>query len=353
MQASYWKIHHKGLLGEKLNFFTMVKAVSKHIVLAIAILLALTACDAGETTHRIKRHLKQLASKLQGTFSGDKQTFDVDIAMIDSVTVHQDVPYGEHANQTMDIYAPDDAKDQPILMHLHGGGWSGGSKSERVTYINKVNRWVAHGFIVISVETRLMPDAKVYGQVHDLAKAVVMVQQQAKQWGGNGSKLILSGHSSAGTMVSVLAAKPQIVIALGGQRWLGSIAIDSSSLDIPRTMQLWSPEMFRYAYGDDTTLWKAASPINLLSNQSLPLLLACSKQRLDSSCEQAELFIEQANQYGLETTMIKRDFDHGAMDFELGLNADYTQQVERFMASLDETVAHYLKQAVVEAAVSE
>lgn len=329
----------------------MLKAVYKRIGLAIAILLALTACDAGDTTHKIKQHLKQVVSKLQGTFSDSKQT--VDIAMIDGVTEYRDVSYGQHPNHKMDIYAPDAAKNQPIIMHLHGGGWSGGNKSDRVSYINKVNRWVARGFIVISVDTRLMPDADVYAQVSDLATAIVKVQQQAKQWGGNGEKLILSGHSTGGTIVSVLAANPQLVVALGGQSWLGSIAIDSSSLDIPRTMKLWSPEMFRYAYGEDATQWVAASPVNLLSDQSLPLLITCSSQRADSSCEQAELFIEQANQYELKTSMIKKDFDHGAMDFELGVDADYTQQVERFMASLDKTVAYYLNLPVVEEAVSE
>lgn len=310
----------------------------KRLLLAMLMVSALTACDVTESAQKVKHRIKSMLNQVFGA-----PVAEVNIPMIDGVTVRQNVAYGQHPSQQLDIYAPKAAKHQPIIMHLHGGGWSSGSKSERASYINKVNHWVAKGFIVVAVETRLMPDANVYDQVCDLAEAIVMVQKQAVEWGGDSAKLILSGHSSAGTMVSVLAANPTIVTSLGGQRWLGSIAIDSSSLDVPRTMRLWSPEMFRYAYGDDAAQWKSASPINLLNQQSLPMLFACSTQRPDSSCEQAALFVEQANQYGIKTKIIAKDLDHGAIDFELGLDQHYTQQIEQFMASLDESIAKRLR----------
>jgi len=268
------------------------------------------------------------------------------IAMEAGVKVTKDFLYGTHKKQRLDIYAPLNANSAPIIMMLHGGGWASGDKGERLSYINKVNRWVPKGFIVISVGTRLLPEANVYDQVDDLAQAVVNVQNNAAKWGGDGRKLILMGHSSAGTMVSALAANPTTVTHLGGDKWLASIALDSTSLDISRSMRLWAPGMIARAYGEEPNRWLDASPISLLSHASIPMLLVCSTQRGDGPCEQAELFAKEAEKFEITTKIIPQNYDHGGVDFNLGLDVDYTQSVERFMASLDAEVSRLLARTI-------
>ena len=41
----------------------------------------------------------------------------------------QNVPYGDDARQVLDVYAPETAKDAPVLVFIHGGCWVGGDKS--------------------------------------------------------------------------------------------------------------------------------------------------------------------------------------------------------------------------------
>src|SRR6266446_2638332 len=49
------------------------------------------------------------------------------------VEVHKDIPYidGKDVDerQKLDLYVPKGAKDYPTLFFIHGGGWTGGSRS--------------------------------------------------------------------------------------------------------------------------------------------------------------------------------------------------------------------------------
>ncbi len=42
--------------------------------------------------------------------------------------VKRNIPYAEPANelQKLDVYAPENAKDLPVVFWIHGGGWQGG-----------------------------------------------------------------------------------------------------------------------------------------------------------------------------------------------------------------------------------
>ena len=39
------------------------------------------------------------------------------------------ISYGKEAIQKLDIYAPKSCKNAPVLIDIHGGGWSQGSKN--------------------------------------------------------------------------------------------------------------------------------------------------------------------------------------------------------------------------------
>ena len=79
--------------------------------------------------------------------------------------VMRDVAYGNDARQRFDVYLPAQAKEAPVIFMVHGGGWKRGDKAMRSVVDNKVARWVPAGFIVISVNYRLLPDAEIRQQV--------------------------------------------------------------------------------------------------------------------------------------------------------------------------------------------
>lgn len=302
--------------------------------LIASLVFTCTACEKiSNKAHKLKDKLTDTQAPAENPYLPK---------MVDGVTVIRDIAYGTHPRQKMDVYLPKDSKNAPIIVMLHGGGWASGDKSDPLIYINKVNRWGSKGFIVVSVGTRLMPDADVYGQVQDLTQAVVSTQKRAAEWGGNAEKLILMGHSTGGTMAAVLAAKPSLVTDLGGKRWLGTFVLDASSLDIERTMRLWSPEMFKYTYGSDTNKWNDASPYALIDGDATPFFIACATFRPDSSCEQAELFKEKADTFKVRVEISPQRLNHGEVNDKLGTRSSYTRSAEVFMASLDPEIAKRL-----------
>lgn len=304
-------------------------------LLAASMVLTCTACE------KISNKAHHLKDKLSNT-QAPAESPDLP-KMADGITAIRDIAYGTHPRQKMDVYLPKDALNAPTIVMMHGGGWTTGDKSSPLIYINKVNRWGPKGFIVVSVGTRLMPDADVYGQIQDLAQAVVTAQKRAPEWGGNPEKMMLMGHSTGGTMAAVLSAKPSLVTNLGGRRWLGTFVLDASSLDIERTMRLWHPEMFKYAYGADSSQWPSASPYALIDSQSIPYFIACATFRPDSSCEQAELFKEEkAKPLNVRVEISPQKLNHGEVNDKLGLRSNYTYSAELFMASLDPEVAKRL-----------
>ena len=50
----------------------------------------------------------------------------------DTVAKRHDIPYADQADplRTLDVYSPPDAKNLPVVVWIHGGGWQAGSRSQ-------------------------------------------------------------------------------------------------------------------------------------------------------------------------------------------------------------------------------
>jgi acetyl esterase/lipase len=108
-----------------------------------------------------------------------------------------DVPYGDDYWQRVDIYLPaqDGLHDLPVLLFLHGGGWSNGYKE-----------WM--GFmapcftdlpaIFVSVSYRMLPDVRHPIPLDDTVAALAWVHDNIGRHGGSPSRLFIGGHSAGG-----------------------------------------------------------------------------------------------------------------------------------------------------------
>lgn len=166
--------------------------------------------------------------------------------------------YGDLPRQDLDVYLPPHARDAPILVMVHGGGWKEGDKAEPHVVVNKIKHWLPQGFILVSVNYRLVPDAMAYEQAEDVAKALKWVQQNARSWGGRADKIILMGHSAGAHLVALLSSKPDMV----GKPWAATIALDTSALHIPSKMRKAHLPFYDAAFGKTSSYWTKASPMN-------------------------------------------------------------------------------------------
>jgi acetyl esterase/lipase len=95
-----------------------------------------------------------------------------------------DVPYGPHPRQVLDFYKADSATPTPLVFHIHGGGWTGGSK-----YPFTAGPFLKAGISVVSIEYRFVTDARAAGvkppvdwPLHDAARALQFVRSKAGEW---------------------------------------------------------------------------------------------------------------------------------------------------------------------------
>lgn len=255
--------------------------------------------------------------------------------------VVRDVAYGSDPKQRFDVYAPMQANHAPVIFMVHGGAWAFGDKAVKHVIENKVARWIPRGFILVSVNYRLLPGTAPLQQAQDVAQALAQAQRQAAGWGGDGSKFILMGHSAGAHLVDLLAAEPSIALQRGAAPWLGTVSLDSGSLDLVQTMQSRHLRLYDRAFGSDPGVWLAASPMWQLQAHGVPLLAVCSSRRADS-CPQAHRFVDRAIRLGMRAQVLEQDMTHEQINQQLGTPSDYTAQVETFMRSLDSGVAHLL-----------
>lgn len=265
-------------------------------------------------------------------------------AMADSASADTlvDLAYGNDPAQRLDVYRPKDARQAPLILMVHGGAWRIGDKRNRAVVENKLARWLPRGFIFVSVNNRLLPDAGPLEQAADVAHALAYVQRTAPSWGGDPERIVLMGHSAGAHLVSLLSADPDKAYRLGAKRWLGSVALDSAAYDMTAIMQAEHYRFYDQAFGDDPAYWKAASPLQALNRNALPILAVCSTERKDRPCDQAGDFVRQATALGVRAELSPQPMSHREINQDLGLANDETQAVEAFMASLDPEIRRRL-----------
>lgn len=162
--------------------FRAAQALSAAVVLA----LALTGCAAKKKVE------------------GPRQNFGSPRAEL----VVRDVPYvpsmPDHKKLRLDIYSNPHENFQPALVMIHGGGWVKGTKE----YENKV--WIceiaAHsGYVVFSIDYRLVPEVSIKQQAEDAMAAVIWVKQHARKYGGDPDRIGVMGGSAGGHLALLVA----------------------------------------------------------------------------------------------------------------------------------------------------
>ncbi len=115
-----------------------------------------------------------------------------------------DCPYGEDPRQAVDIYLPNEGQGPfPVVFFLHGGGWTGGSRSDAqmAPFINAVNR----GYAFVGIGYRLVPKVRYPDNLLDVRNALRWASENAATYLLDASRCALCG-ASAGGHLALMAA---------------------------------------------------------------------------------------------------------------------------------------------------
>ena len=150
------------------------------------------------------------------------------------------VPYGNSPRQILDIY-PADRPQGPVLVYIHGGYWRTGSKDENCNF---APTFVERGATVVLVEYDLCPSVTVTDIVGQTRASIAWVHRNIIRYGGNPSKLYVSGHSAGGHLTAMALAHDWEKEGLPRNLIKGAVAT-SGVYDLDMVMQISVNEQVR------------------------------------------------------------------------------------------------------------
>jgi len=244
------------------------------------------------------------------------------------VQVVKDVSYYDRPDrdqagyQTLDLYVPKGAAKAPVLIFVHGGGWT---HKENDPYtrgrLGPHNPFFAsHGVVVASISYRLSPEHQHPAHVEDVARAIAWVKANVVQYGGDPDQIFLIGHSAGGHLVTLVVADPKYLLVH-----------HLSASDVRGVMPISAP--FTVGKNGDRidTIWGSqaaaddASPINHV-RVGLPafLIFAGDQGSMEEDrTEQAKGFVDLLHEKGVEAAFVQaRDRDHSTIVTKLGTAGD-------------------------------
>lgn len=292
------------------------------IAMAATLLAGATAVEAAQLGLGLRG---QLRHRLEAKKAEEERP--IDLQAIAPGARKQTDAYGADAAQRLDVYIPPNARSAPILIMVHGGAWMLGDKANTGSVENKLKHWLTKGWIVVSVNYRMLPDAMAYEQARDVAEAVRWAQGHAEGWGGNPNEIILMGHSAGAHLVALVSSRPDMV----GRPWAGTVVLDSAAMQVSATMAGRHPRFYDQAFGADPDHWAKASPMDQWTPKAVPMMLVCSTKRPDDPCDDARRFQAKAKAGGREMPVLPQDLTHADINRTLGLPGAYTRGVDAFI----------------------
>jgi acetyl esterase/lipase len=119
-------------------------------------------------------------------------------------TVKRDIVYGAAGDKslTLDLYIPNDAvRVVPIIVYIHGGGWSGLDKR----WCPYPMRLLEQEYAVASINYRLLQEGGAFpANLHDCKAAVRWVRAHAAEYGLDGDHIGVWGDSAGGHLAAMV-----------------------------------------------------------------------------------------------------------------------------------------------------
>lgn len=114
------------------------------------------------------------------------------------------VPYASRsASQKLDIHVPTTgAKPYPVVLWIHGGGWSSGDKTLNAK--NPLLGLLGQGIAIVSVNYRLSGEAKWPAQIQDVKAALRWVRANAAAYQLDPNRIGAWGLSAGGHLAAML-----------------------------------------------------------------------------------------------------------------------------------------------------
>ncbi len=250
--------------------------------------------------------------------------------------VKRDIPYADPAleRQVLDVYAPHEAKNLPVVFWIHGGGWQTGDKS--LVQI-KPQVFVDKGFVFVSTNYRLLPDVDMATIVRDVAKSLGWVHKHIAEYGGDPNRLFVMGHSAGAQLAALVCTDDRYLKAenLSLSIIKGCVPVDGDTYDLPAIIETAEtrrrvhgqpqPKLgHREKFGNDPAKHRAFSAVaHVAKGKDIPPFLILHVADHPDTSAQAQRLGAVLKEAGIPVTVFGgKETTHNKINADLGLPDD-------------------------------
>lgn len=200
----------------------------------------------------------------------------IDMAtLLDGVTVTRDLRYGTHDRNRLDVYAATgDSEPRPVLLFVHGGGFTAGDKqAEGTPFFANIGAWaVKSGFAGVCMTYRLAPDHPWPAGIEDIRGVIEFIQSNGSRYGLDASKIFILGQSAGAAHAAGYITHPEIYDN-ADHGLVGAILLSGvyDFVTMPAT------PLEKAYLGEDESLYQARSSLDGLLETDLPLLVTMAE----------------------------------------------------------------------------
>lgn len=245
--------------------------------------------------------------------------------------------YGSHAKQRLDYYPTDRSSKAPLLLFIHGGGWSIGDKKFGTG--TKPSFYNALGYNFASLNYRLVPDVTPAEQAIDIASAIAYLRANAAKLGISPNKIVLMGHSAGAHLAALVATDTRYLdrAAVPVAVIQGVILLDGAGYNVAAQMAYPGnrvQNMYEAAFGKNSATQAALSPVSHVAAPNSPnwLILHVSS-RPDAKPQSSALGAGLKSNGASVSVVPVPNSTHSSINKDAGTNGTFTANaIAKFLA---------------------
>ena len=247
--------------------------------------------------------------------------------------------------QVLDVYAPEGAKNLPVVFWVHGGGWQSGDKTMVAL---KPKAFTDAGFVFVSINHRLLPTVEMGAITRDVASALGWVHKNIGKYGGDPIRLLVMGHSSGGQLAALICTDDRYAKAEGYSLTMikGWVPVDADTFDIPAIIEVAETRArvhhlplptygHRQKFGNDPAKHRDFSPVtHVAQDKGIPPFLILHIAGHPDTSAQARRMANVLEAAGIPVKVVAgRETTHASINDNIGApNDPVTREVSAFVA---------------------
>ena len=176
----------------------------------------------------------------------------IEASAVDHINVTNDVVYAKPGLKTLkyDVYSPKGARNLPCIVIIHGGGWNANDEDIMRGLVRELTK--GGTFVVFSIDYRWSEKADgdatnntMANLLEDVFGAIAHIMEHAPQYGGDPTRIGLTGDSAGGHLSAAASLMPNMIGAGGFGKTPGVFEFMPSYLPMNKTIEQVRSEMTR------------------------------------------------------------------------------------------------------------